>query len=132
MCNSSVNQVTVDGRLIGLVGPEEVVRKAIASCKRKSDSEISNFLVREVFGRNYILPSTLPVYDRALPREYKAARNLPVDPDPVTGLTILVLIAGSARCDQLQSDIRDVLSEMQVAADVRHVTDIRERPGSAS
>jgi len=108
MCNSSVNQVTVDGRLIGLVGPEEVVRKAIASCKRKSDSEISNFLVREVFGRNYILPSTLPVYDRALPREYKAARNLPVDPDPVTGLTILVLIAGSVRCDQLQSDIRDV------------------------
>jgi len=126
MSNPSVNQVNVDGRLIGIVGLEEAVQKAIAVRSGKSDLEISDFLVREVSGRNYIPPSTLPAYARALLREYKAALNLPVEPEPATGLTILVLGAGCTRCDQLQSDIRDVLSEMQVAADVRHVTDIRE------
>ncbi|HOH57314.1 MAG TPA: thioredoxin family protein [Smithellaceae bacterium] len=126
MTNPSVNQVNVDGRLIGIVDLEEALQKAISVCSGKSDSEISDFLVREVSGRNYIPSSTLPAYARALLREYKAALNLPVDPEPATGLTVLVLGAGCARCDQLQSDIRDVLSQMQIAADVRHVTDIRE------
>jgi hypothetical protein len=126
MSNPSVNQVMVGGRFVGLIGLEEAVRKAVAVCVGKSDSEISDFLVREVSGRNYIPPSILPAYARALRREYKTALNLPVDPEPATGLTILALGAGCARCDQLQSDIRDVLSEMQIAADVRHVTDLRE------
>ena len=126
MSNPSVNQVMVNGRLVGIVGLEEAVQKAIAICGGKSDLEISDFLVREVSGRNYIPPSTLPAYARALLREYKAALNLPVDPEPAAGLTVLVLGAGCTRCDQLQSDIRDVLSQMQVAADVRHVIDIRE------
>ncbi|GEM_PF-1064790 len=91
MSNSSANQVTVDGRLIGLVGLEEAVRKATASCKGKIYSEISDFLVREVSGRNYIPPSILPAYARALLREYKVALYLPVDPEPINGMTVPVI-----------------------------------------
>ena len=33
---------------------------------------------------------------------------------------------GCARCDQLEKDIRDLLSEMNFAARLRHVTNIKE------
>ncbi|MBP9531575.1 MAG: hypothetical protein KBE72_04645, partial [Syntrophaceae bacterium] len=66
MTNPSVNQVNVDGRLIGIVDLEEALQKAISVCSGKSDLEISDFLVREVSGRNYIPSSILPAYARAL------------------------------------------------------------------
>lgn len=80
----------VNVRLVGLAGLEEAVRRAVTVCSGKSDSKISDFLVREVSGRNYISLSTLPAYARALLRECKAALNLPADPKLITGMTILV------------------------------------------
>jgi hypothetical protein len=83
MSNPSANQVMVNGRLVCLAGLDEAVQRAVAVCGGKSDSEIPDFLAREISGRNYILPSTLPASARALLREYKAALNLPVDPEPI-------------------------------------------------
>ena len=33
---------------------------------------------------------------------------------------------GCARCTQLESDVRDVLSEMAIAADLYNITDLQE------
>ena len=112
--------------MIGIVGLEAALEKARIACLEKSDSEISDFLIAAISDKNYIPPPALPAYGQALLREYKTAMNLPVEPESLTGLIVLVLGMGCARCDQLQSDIRDVLSEMQIAADIRHVTDLRE------
>ncbi|MBP1761723.1 MAG: hypothetical protein H6Q64_1265 [Firmicutes bacterium] len=126
MPDTSVKQVLINNRLIGIVGLEVAIEKAKISCREKSDSDIAEFLTSAISDHNYIPSSAHLAYGKALLREYKIAMNLPVDPEPLTDLSILVLGLGCARCDQLQSDIRNVLSEMQIAADLRHVTDIKE------
>ena len=35
-------------------------------------------------------------------------------------------MSGCTRCSQLESDVRDILSEMGIAADLRHITDFKE------
>ena len=126
MPENSVKQVMIDNRLIGIVGLEEAIEKAKIACPEKSDSEISDFLTSAIADQNYLPSAARETYGKALLREYKIAMNLPVDPEPLSGLNILVLGMGCARCDQLQSDLRDVLSEMQIAADIRHITDAKE------
>jgi hypothetical protein len=37
-----------------------------------------------------------------------------------------VLCIGCARCNQLENDVRDLLSEMKIAAKLDHVTDTKE------
>jgi hypothetical protein len=126
MTEDSIKQVMIKGRAVGLVGLDETIEKTKIACKHKSDSEISDFLINAVSEKNYIPSSARDAYSRALLREYQIAMNLPSDPVPSAGLNILVLGMGCARCDQLQADLRDVLSEMNIAADLRHVTDVRE------
>jgi predicted DsbA family dithiol-disulfide isomerase len=59
-------------------------------------------------------------------REYKIAQGLSVAQETAHVLTIAVLGMGCTRCSQLESDIRDLLSEMKIAADLQHITDIKE------
>ncbi len=126
MTEDSIKQVMINNRAVGMVGLDAVIEKAKLACAQKSASELSDFLISSASEQNYIPSSAREAYGKALLREYKIAMNLPYDPEPLTGLTILVLGMGCARCDQLQSDLRDVLSEMKISADLRHVTDIRE------
>ncbi|KFO66530.1 hypothetical protein ER57_17000 [Smithella sp. SCADC] len=37
-----------------------------------------------------------------------------------------VLGIGCTRCHQLENDVRDLLSEMKIAADLHHITDLKE------
>jgi len=126
MSDNAIKQISVNGRPVGIAGLEAAMAAAAASCAGKSDDEIASFILERIAAKNYIPSSARSAYATALLREYKIAQNLPVDDELQTGLTILVLGMGCARCDQLQSDLRDVLSEMDLAADVRHVTDLRE------
>ncbi|MEE9913875.1 MAG: thioredoxin family protein [Deltaproteobacteria bacterium] len=126
MTEDAIKQIMINNRLVGIVGLEKAISEAVKFHADKNDDEISIFLINAAAAKNYIPSSARSEYGHALLRAYKVAMNLPVDPEPSTGLTILVLGMGCARCDQLQSDIRDVLSELQIAADIRHVTDIKE------
>ena len=126
MSDDSIKQVLVNGRLVGLSGLEAAVAAAVNSCAEKTDDEIASFILERIGVKNYIPSSARAAYAAALLREYRLAQNLPVEDNPPKNLQILVLGMGCTRCDQLQSDLRDVLSEMHLAADLRHVTDIRE------
>ncbi len=50
------------------------------------------------------------VYANTLLREFKIEKGLPVDEEPVHGLNIEVVGMGCAHCDQLERDVRDLLS----------------------
>ena len=126
MPEDTVKQVMINNRMIGIIGWENALDKAKTTCAGKNDEDIAAFLITAVAAKNYVPSSARDAYGHALLREYKIACNLSIDPELPTGLNILVLGMGCARCDQLQSDIRDVLSEMQIAADLRHVTDMKE------
>ncbi len=126
MPDDSVKQVMIDNRVIGLIGLENAIAKAKTDFAGKSDSDISDYLIQAVSSKNYIPDEARDVYAKALLREYKVAQNLPVEPAPVSGLRIYVLGLGCARCSQLENDVRDLLSEMHIAADLRHITDVNE------
>jgi len=91
-----VRQVMISGRLIGIVGLDDVIMKTAQTLQGSKDKKL------------------------------KIAKNLPVEQDSFDGLIIAVLGAGCTRCTQLESDVRDILSEMKITADLRHITDLKE------
>lgn len=126
MPEDSVKQVMIDNRVVGIIGLENAIVKAKTDYADKSDADISDFLVHALSDQNYIPAAARDAYAKAFLREYKIGQNIPVPPDPVEGLRIYVLGLGCARCTQFENDLRDLLSEMQIAADLRHITDIKE------
>ena len=126
MPEEPVQQVMINNRMVGIVGLEKAMTMAMTICAGKNDKEISDYLISTISGQNYIPPSARDDYAKALLRQYKIEQNIPVAPESVPGLRIYVLGMGCSRCSQLEDDIRDLLSEMQIAADLSHITDIKE------
>jgi len=126
MAEEDVRQVMIKGRLIGIVGLDDLFIKTAETHQGKTDEEIQNSLLVAISVKNYIPQSAREDYVRALLREYKIAQNIPVEQESVEGLIISVLGTGCTRCTELESDVRDILSELNIAADLRHITDPKE------
>jgi len=126
MAEDEVRQVMIHGRQVGIVGLDDVIMKTAQSFQGSTDEKIQNSLLEAVSIKNYIPAAAREDYGRALLREFKIAQNLPVEQDSFNGLIIAILGAGCTRCSQLESDVRDLLSEMKIAADLRHITDPKE------
>jgi len=65
---------------------------------------------------------------RALLREYKKAVDLPMDEygEKSDGLIIKILGPGCSACDQMEKDVKSILAELNIAADVDHVRDVNQ------
>jgi hypothetical protein len=124
MTEDNIKQIMINGRLVGIIGFDDAIKKILL--KGGSDEEIKNNLLQEISINNYIPSSAHDAYANALLREFKIAQGIPVAEEPVRGLNIEVVGIGCARCDELENDVRDLLSEMKIAAGLRHVTDIKE------
>ncbi|MEN6331742.1 MAG: thioredoxin family protein [Smithella sp.] len=126
MPQNEIKQVMINGRLIGIVGLDEAIKEAARSQKDLGDDAIQARLLEIISLNNYIPAKMQEAYKKAVLREFKIARGLPVEVENIPGLRIAVLGMGCARCSQLESDVRDVLSEMKIAADLHHITDVKE------
>jgi hypothetical protein len=124
MTEDKVKQIMVNGRLVGIVGLDDAIKKI--SAQVNSDEKIKDDLLKEIISNNYVPSSALDAYAKALLREFKIMKGIPVAEEPICGLNIEIVGMGCARCVQLENDVRDLLSEMKIAADLRHVTDIKE------
>ncbi len=124
MAEDNIKQIMINGRLVGLVGLCDAIKKIVP--QNQSDEEIKIILLNEMSRNNYIPSTARDAYAKALLREFKLAQGLSVAEEPVEGLNIEVVGMGCARCDQLEKDVRDLLSEMNLAASLRHVTDVKE------
>ncbi len=126
MPQNEIKQIMINGRLIGIVGLDEAIKEAARLQKDLGDDEIQKRLLEIISLDNYIPATMQEAYKKAVWREFKIARGLPVEVENIPGLRIAVLGMGCARCSQLESDVRDVLSEMEIAADLHHITDLKE------
>jgi len=126
MAENEIKQIMINDHLIGITGLDDSIKKIAAGHKDKSDEEIKKSLLAEIAGKNYVPPAALVEYGQALLREFKIAQGLPVAKQPAHGLNIAVLGMGCARCSELEGDVRNLLSEMKIAADLRHITDFKE------
>ena len=128
MPKNEIKQVTINGRLIGISGLDEAIKEIAGIQGGASDDEIQKRLLELISLNNYIPANAQDAYKKAVLREFKIAQGLPVHaaPEDIPGLRIAVLGMGCARCSQLESDVRDILSEMKIAADLQHITDLKE------
>ena len=126
MPKNEIKQVMINGKLIGISGLDEAISDIAGIPSGLGDDEIQKRLLELISLNNYIPANMREAYGKAILREFKIAQGLPVASEHVSGLRIAVLGMGCARCSQLESDVRDILSEMKIAADLRHVTDFKE------
>ena len=75
---------------------------------------------------NYIPEKVKAEYGKALVREFRRQLGQPIQEEKPAGLVIKVLGQGCNNCRELTQRVMDVMSELDLAADLEHVTDIKE------
>lgn len=126
MMENKVSQMSIEGRQTGVIGLEYAIQKIVEWAEGRNEDEISSELLSRLEKRNYI-PSTIKeAYRKALLREYKKYLGQEVEEEVAAGLQVVILGPGCAQCSSLESRLRDVMAEMNLAGDLRHVTDVKE------
>ena len=123
--NEDITQISIRGTKIGLIGLADIIEE-VKSLNLTKDTEIKKHLLEKVKIRNYVPDSRKDDYARALLREYKKSIGLPVEEEKSTELTFRVLGPGCYACEQLEKDLRAVLAELGIPANVEHVRDLNE------
>ena len=126
MTDNKITQIRVEGRPTGVVGLEYAIENIVQWAKDKTDAEIIAELLRDVEKRNYIPSSIKQAYGNALLREYKKFIGERMEEEPLAGLEVVILGPGCAQCSSLETNVRDVMAEMNLAGDLAHMTDTKE------
>ena len=126
MCADEVTQINVGGSRVGIIGLRSVLLELAESCAAQTDEEIRDELLKRLNQRNYIAEPAREDYGRAFLREFKKFTGRPVADGDADGLEIKVLGPGCTSCNKLEQDLIALMTEMGMAADLEHVTDIAE------
>ncbi len=126
MPEDSIQQIRIDNRLVGIVGLEQVMENMAGPFAERSDAEIGEAIIRRIEANNYIPQKARPLYASALVREFRKYLGQSVNEQPKEGLRVAVLGPGCSRCSQMEIDVREVLAEMKLPAELIHVSDIQE------
>jgi small redox-active disulfide protein 2 len=111
----------------GIIGLKAVCGALSGRYKNMGDAEIKDALMTSLEKTNYIPENVRNDYEQAFFKAFKAFVGEPIpETSGPGGLEIKVLGQGCARCRQLEQDVMTVLSEMNVQADVEHVTEIED------
>lgn len=119
-------QIRVGGRLTAVVGLESILADVAQWAKGKEEAEIMVELLRQVEARNYIPSKMNEIYGKALLREYKKYLGEAVEEEAVAGLQVVILGPGCAQCSSLELRLREVMTEMNLAGDLTHITDVND------
>ena len=126
MAQDEVNQIKVGGDRIGIIGLKSILSEVAESCGAQTDEEIRTELLKRINKRNYIPESSQEKYGEAFLREFKKLTGRPFEDSDPDGVEIKVLGPGCASCNKLAQDLMTVMAEMNMAADIEHVTDIAQ------
>lgn len=125
--SEEVTTVSIGGTKIGLIGLSEIFA-TLKQMKLSDESEIINQLLEQVRVQNYVPDSRAEDYANAILREYKKFAGLPVEKvvEKTAFPTIRILGAGCTACENMEKDVRAILAELNIAADVDHVRDVNQ------
>jgi small redox-active disulfide protein 2 len=122
-----VVQMKIGKHRYGIIGFNAASRSLANRYGPLSDQEIKEALMEEMGKKNYIPENVRQEYEQAFFRAFKAFVGEPVpEPEPTTGIEIKVLGRGCTRCRQMEQDMMNIVSEMNIEADIEHVSDIVE------
>jgi len=126
MSNDDIVKIKVDRQRIGIRGLRQVMGDMAGEYGEKPDEEVRAELLRRLSKKNYIPDPVKENYSNAFLREFKKFLGKPYDEIPSRELEIKVLGPGCARCDRLEREVMEIMSEMNIAGDLEHVRDIKE------
>ncbi len=129
MPSDEVAQIKIGGDRVGIIGLKSILSEVAESCAAQTDEEIRAELIKRLNKRNYIPESSKEKYGQAFFREFKKLTGQPVEDSEPGEVEIKVLGPGCASCNKLEQDLIAVMAEMNMAADIEHVTDIAEIGG---
>lgn len=115
-----ITRIRVGKNQVGIRGLAGVIEEMTEAFSSRPDSEVTEELLARLSGKNYIPESVRETYGRAFLSEFRKTPGLP------GGMEIKVLGPGCALCDRLEMDIMTLLSEMNLAADLTHVREMKE------
>jgi small redox-active disulfide protein 2 len=126
MSRDDVTRIKVGGKSIGVIGLKPLIERIAKEYADRPDNEIVTELVGRLSRKNYIPERAKAAYGKALLREFNKFLGRPHQEDVPEGLDIKVLGPGCANCDRLEREVMEVMAEMNLAASIDHVTDIKE------
>lgn len=126
MTEQRVTQIRVKGNLVGIVGLQEVMEAMKTDYSEQSDAVIGEEMISRLSAHNYMPDSARENYAKALVREFRLFLGQPVEEETLEGLEVLILGPGCTQCSRLETDVRDVMAEMDAPGELIHVTDLRE------
>ena len=126
MPENDVTQIRVKGNLVGIVGLQKIMEAIASDYSQQTDDVTGAEMVRRLSAKNYIPDSAKPDYAKAFVREFRIFLGQPVEEEVVTGLSVIILGPGCAQCSRLETDVRDVIAQMDAPGEMIHIADVRE------
>jgi len=111
---------------MGIIGLKHVLEEVSQEFGDRWDEEVSDELIGRLSKLNYIPENSQKDYEQAFLREFKKFVGQPYERSNLEGLEIKVLGSGCPCCDDVEQDLMAVMTEMNLAADIEHVTDPAE------
>ena len=126
MSSDEITQIKIGKDRIGIIGLKFALEETAEACAAQTDEKIRFELLKRLLKRNYIPEASKEEYGKAFLKEFKKFTGRPIENSGPDGLEIKVLGPGCARCNQLEQELMAVMAEMNLPADIEHVTDIAE------
>ncbi len=111
---------------MGIIRLKHVLQEVSREFDGRPDNEVTAELIRRLSKFNYIPENSQKDYGQAFLREFKKFVGQPYERNKIEGLEIKVLGSGCPCCDDLEQDLMALMTEMNLAADIEHVTDPSE------
>jgi hypothetical protein len=125
MVDEDITQLNIGTYQVGIIGLKKALTELASPLAKASDQEIAEELISRLSKKNYIPEKAKPDYSRALVREFRRQLGQPVPEEKPAGLVIKVLGQGCNNCRELTQRVMEVMSELNLAGDLEHVTDIK-------
>jgi hypothetical protein len=123
MTQDEITQIKVGRHRMGIIGLKHVLGDISQEFDGRSDNAVSAELIRRLSKFNYIPEKSQKDFRQAFLREFKKFVGQPYERNKIEVLEIKVLGSGCPCCDDLEQDLMAVMTEMNLAADIEHVTD---------
>ena len=126
MPQNDVRQIKVGKHFIGIIDLKNSLEDVAKDFAEKPEPEIQAELLKRIAEKNYIPEHIQKEYAKAFLREFNKFLGRPYEEEVLEGLEIKILGPGCIQCDSLEDEFKEVMTDMNIAADIEHITDIKE------
>jgi len=126
MSQDDISQIRIGNSPVGIMGLRTAMEDMAEKYADRPDREVVAELLNRLCKKNYIPEKVKGNYGKAFLREFKKLQGKPFEEETPEGLEIKVLGQGCVQCERLERDLMDVMAEIDLAADLEHIRDIKE------